>query len=291
MGLSAQVSPNGRVKAEKFSDHITVSYKQNGKWQEIYTAEFPGINGGDTRSIKDDYIMLSGKRRHCTNKGKESAYSLQSGGVLFVRVYNDGVAFRKVGRESMGDKSETDVPITIPYYINNWMMNWTDGAESFYPKNRSFKQGDHLSYPALFEFPDHVFGLLTEADIRHDQAASSFYSLDGKNKFNIVHDKNEQNAKQSSWKLMIIGQLSDVVESTLVTDLSEPCKLTDTSWIEPGVVSWVYWAYNHGSNDLNIIKKYVDLAATLGLPYVLIDAEWDMMKDGKSIEDAVTRHP
>ncbi len=287
MGLSAQVSPNGRVKAEKFSDHITVSYKQNGKWQEIYTAEFPGINGGDTRSIKDDYIMLSGKRRHCTNKGKESAYSLQSGGVLFVRVYNDGVAFRKVGRESMGDKSETDVPITIPYYINNWMMNWTDGAESFYPKNRSFKQGDHLSYPALFEFPDHVFGLLTEADIRHDQAASSFYSLDGKNKFNIVHDKNEQNAKQSSWKLMIIGQLSDVVESTLVTDLSEPCKLTDTSWIEPGVVSWVYWAYNHGSNDLNIIKKYVDLAATLGLPYVLIDAEWDMMKDGKSIEDAV----
>ena len=103
----------------------------------------------------------------------------------------------------------------------------------------------------------------------------------------IVHDKNEQNAKQSSWKVMIIGQMSDVVESTLVTDLSEPCKLTDTSWIEPGVVSWVYWAYNHGSNDLNIIKKYVDLAATLRLPYVLIDAEWDAMKDGKSIEDAV----
>ena len=68
-------------------------------------------------------MMLSGKRRHCVNKGKESAYSLQSGGVLLVRVYNDGVAFRKVGRESMNDKSEIDVPITIPYYINNWMMN------------------------------------------------------------------------------------------------------------------------------------------------------------------------
>ncbi len=287
ISMSAQTSPNGKLKAEKFDDHITVSYKQNGKWQEIYTAEFKGINGGDTRNIKDDYMMLSGKRRHCVNKGKESAYSLQSGGVLLVRVYNDGVAFRKVGRESMNDKSEIDVPITIPYYINNWMMNWTDGAESFYPKNRSFKQGDHLSYPALFEFPNNVFGLLTEADIHHDQAASSFYSLDGKNKFNIVHDKNEQNAKLSSWKVMIIGQMSDVVESTLVTDLSEPCKLTDTSWIEPGVVSWVYWAYNHGSNDLNIIKKYVDLAATLRLPYVLIDAEWDAMKDGKSIEDAV----
>ena len=99
ISMSAQTSPNGRLKAEKFNDHITVSYKQNGKWQEIYTAKFDGINGGDTRSIKDDYMMISGKRLHCTNKGKESVYSLHSGGVLYVRVYNNGVAFRKVGRE------------------------------------------------------------------------------------------------------------------------------------------------------------------------------------------------
>lgn len=284
--LSAQVSPNGRIKAEKFSDHITVSYKQNGQWQEIYTAEFEGINGGDTRNIKEDYNMLAGKRLHCVNKGKESAYSLQSGGILRIRVYNDGVAFQKVGRESMNDKAEIPVPITIPYY-NSWMMNWSDGAEGFYPKNRQLKEGDRLSFPALFEFPNNVFALLTEANIHHDNAASSFYSLDGKNKFNIVTDQNEQFAQQSSWKVMIIGSLADVVESTLVTDVSDPRKLSDTSWIEPGVVSWVYWAYNHGSNDLNIIKKYVDMAATLHLPYVLIDAEWDEMKDGKTVVDAV----
>lgn len=284
--LSAQVSPNGRIKAEKFSDHITVSYKQNGQWQEIYTAEFEGINGGDTRNIKEDYNMLAGKRLHCVNKGKESAYSLQSGGILRIRVYNDGVALQKVGRESMNDKAEIPVPITIPYY-NSWMMNWSDGAEGFYPKNRQLKEGDRLSFPALFEFPNNVFALLTEANIHHDNAASSFYSLDGKNKFNIVTDQNEQFAQQSSWKVMIIGSLADVVESTLVTDVSDPRKLSDTSWIEPGVVSWVYWAYNHGSNDLNIIKKYVDMAATLHLPYVLIDAEWDEMKDGKTVVDAV----
>ena len=66
--------------------------------------------------------------------------------------------------------------------------------------------------------------------------------------------------------------------------MAEPSKITDTSWIQPGVVSWVYWAYNHGSNDYNIIKKYVDMAVALHLPYVLIDAEWDEMKDGKTIE-------
>ena len=280
------VSPNGRIKAVKSENHFTVSYKQNGKWTEIYTAKMEGINGGSTRNIKEDYQMLTGKRLHCTNKGKEAAFSLQSGGILRIRVYNDGVAFQKIGRESMDDKAETDVDIAIPFE-NSWIMNWTDGYEGFYPKNRSFKAGDHLSFPALFEFPHQVFALLTEANIHHDQAASSFYSVDGKNEFCIRHDKSEQTAQQSSWKVMMIGTLADVVESTLVTDLCDPCKLTDTSWIQPGVVSWVYWAYNHGSNDLNIIKKYVDFAAQLHLPYVLIDAEWDEMKDGKSIIDAV----
>ena len=87
--------------------------------------------------------------------------------------------------------------------------------------------------------------------------------------------------------MVIVGTLADIVESTLVTDVSEPCKLTDTDWIQPGVVSWVYWAYNHGSSDYQIIKKYVDMAAILHLPYVLIDAEWDEMRDGKTIEDAI----
>ena len=94
------------------------------------------------------------------------------------------------------------------------------------------------------------------------------------------------------WRVVIIGTLADIVESTLVTDVSEPTQYTDTSWIKPGVVSWIYWAYNHGSNDYNIIKKYVDMAVTLHLPYVLIDAEWDEMdkiasNEGKTIEDAV----
>lgn len=33
----------------------------------------------------------------------------------------------------------------------------------------------------------------------------------------------------------MIGSLSDVVKSTLVTDVSEPNKISDTSWIMPGL--------------------------------------------------------
>lgn len=91
----------------------------------------------------------------------------------------------------------------------------------------------------------------------------------------------------SPWRVAIIGSLADVVESTLITDVSEPCRLTDVSWIKPGVVSWIYWAYNHGSNDYQIVKKYIDFAADFHLPYMLIDAEWDEMANGGNVEDAL----
>ena len=83
--------------------------------------------------------------------------------------------------------------------------------------------------------------------------------------YRVCPDQNEvalDGEWHTPWRVAMIGSLADVVQSTLVTDVSEPCKLTDTSWIQPGVVSWVYWAYNHGSNDYNIIKMYVDFAAT-----------------------------
>ena len=150
-------------------------------------------------------------------------------------------------------------------------------------------------YPALIEPADGVFVLITEANIEKGQSASCLYN-DGES-YRVVEAERMAVAGETSdhkiasgktpWRVAIVGTLADVVESTLVTDVSEPCKIADTSWIQPGTVSWIYWAYNHGSNDYEIIKKYVDMAVTLGLPYVLIDAEWDEMKDGKTIEDAL----
>ena len=127
--------------------------------------------------------------------------------------------------------------------------------------------------------------MITEANIGRGQSAS--YLINDGEWFRVTPAEMQAVMTQTPWRVVIIGSLKDVVQSTLVTDVSDPCQLTDTSWIHPGVVSWIYWAYNHGSNDYDIIRKYVDMAATLHLPYVLIDAEWDEMKNGKTIEDAI----
>ena len=167
-------------------------------------------------------------------------------------------------------------------------MKWTDRYEGFFPKNRETKEGERYGYPALFEYENNVFALLSESNIGKNCAASSFYATSQSNHYLIRPDGKAVEGDQT----LIIGSLNDVVESTLITDNSQPCALDDVSWIKPGVASWIYWAYNHGSNDINIIRKYIDLAVKMKLPYVLIDAEWDEMpkiasNQGKTIEDAV----
>ena len=301
-------SPNGRLTVTSSGTVMTVCWQQQPVL-EIQT----GASLQDFQlvgQVTADYQMLSGKQRHCTNKANE-----YRGNGMTLRVYNDGIAFRNEGNEG----NEGQVVYRIPEGTRRWMQQWCDSYEGFFPCDTTYKVkpvpsysgisksaegwNNRWGYPALLEVRGKrsevrgkrseargerpVYALITEANIEKGQSASCLYN-DGE-LFRVVEAEhvNGKTVDHSPWRVVIVGELKDVVESTLVTDVSEPCKIEDTSWIQPGVVSWIYWAYNHGSNDYNIIKKYVDMAATLHLPYVLIDAEWDEMMDGKTIEDAL----
>lgn len=241
------------------------------------------------RPVKDDYTMLAGKRLHCTNEANEYQTLLSDGSRLVVRLYNDGLAFRYelTGLTGLSAPQE-QTTYRIPDGTRRWMQQWSEGYEGFFPLSTINMEKGRWGYPSLLQPADDVFALITEANIERRQSASCLFS-EG-DLFRVTPDENTVPLTgdwHTPWRVVIVGSLADVVASTLVTDVSEPCRLKDTGWIQPGVVSWIYWAYNHGSNDYNIIKKYVDMAVTLHLPYVLIDAEWDEMKDGKTIEDAV----
>ncbi len=283
------VSPNGNLSVTAKNGQFAISYQGQQVLQMKAAEAVAPLKRQKPKKVKTDYRMLAGKRSHCVNEANE--YRV---GPMTLRLYNDGLAFR------YETPVKEQAAYIIPEGMKRWMQQWCDSYEGFYPLSTTCKQKAVPSYgrqykdaegncvrwgyPALLEPRDGVFALLTEANIEHGQSASSLYN-DGE-VYRVVPDEGA-NLSHTPWRVVIVGTLADVVQSTLVTDVSEPCRLEDTSWIQPGVVSWIYWAYNHGSNDYNIIRKYVDMADTLKLPYVLIDAEWDNMKDGKTIEDAV----
>ncbi len=302
------VSPNGKLSLTEKGEGWVMSYE--GKTLlEMPSIGLEGMKvSGKLRlngKVKADYQMLSGKRSHCVNEANEFIAPMGQDARVVVRLYNDGLAFRyelNDGRNALLPKENTTYRIAEG--TRRWMQQWADSYEGFFPLVTSYKVEPVFSYsgtfksadgynirwgyPCLLEPADGMFALISEANIERRQSASCLYN-DGE-MFSVVPDKNEvaiSGAWHSPWRVVIAGRLADVVQSALITDVSEPSQVEDVSWIHPGVVSWVYWAYNHGSNDYNIIKKYTDMAATLKLPYVLIDAEWDQMLDGKTIEDAV----
>ena len=287
-------SPDGQLAVRQAGSGLSLYYEGNHLIDITSLGLDANIHPTMTfvRHLKEDYTMLSGKRLNCSNEANE--YSLD--GKVTVRIYNDGVAYRSE------TPTQNAPEYLIPEGTRRWMQQWTDSYEGFFPLTTSYKTepipnysgvsksaegwNNRWGYPALLEPADGLYCLITEANISKGQSASCLYN-DGEC-YRVVKDKETNPAQQPTpWRLVIAGPINKVVESTLVTDVSAPNTLDDTRWIKPGVVSWIYWAYNHGSNDYNIIKQYVDLAVALRLPYVLIDAEWDGMKDGKTIEDAI----
>ena len=312
------VSPNGKLSLAAAGEGLRLSY-QNQPVLDIPEVGFEGVSAKPAftfvRKVKADYCMLAGKRLHAINEANEYETALGKAGKMVVRLYNDGLAFRYELTQVSGAMPKEKTIYRIPEGTKRWIQQWTDAYEGFFPLTTSyqtkpvrsfsgtFKSADgwniRWGYPALLEPRDGVFALISEANIERRQSASCLYN-DGE-LYRVTPDANTLNISDdwhTPWRVAIVGGLADIVESTLITDVSEPCRLTDTSWIHPGVVSWIYWAYNHGSDDYNIICKYIDMAATLHLPYMLIDAEWDRMGgngragearegDGKTVEDAV----
>ena len=309
LAVNAQkmTSPNGKLSAKTINQKLVVNY---GKQKALELVLDQNAGGWQfVRKVNDDYQMLEGKRLHCINNANEYQTAVGKESRIVMRLYNDGIAFRYEYSNLKNQKHpDEQTAYIIPEGTKRWMMQWSDGYEGFYPMTTTANVktlggfggameqktiNTHWGYPLLMESADGVFALITEANIERQQSASSLFN--NGEVFSVKQDQNDvllNGNWHTPWRVAIIGKLADVVESTLVTDVSEPSKLTDANWIKPGVVSWIYWAYNHGSNDYNIIKKYVDMAVTLKLPYVLIDAEWDEMdkvasNEGKTIEDAV----
>lgn len=298
IGWNATVSAD-TVKA------FTISYKGSDVLTLADYGQSTKDGGGEklvlrnvsaSKHIVEEYAMLCGKSLNCTNEANEVVFSFNDEigreQRMVVRLYNDGVAFR-YELDNMQHTRVVDDRTTyiIPEGTRRWIQRWTEPYEEFFPLTTTGEgQNRHWGYPALIQSSDSAWALISEAGIERYHSASSLRNDEDVSRYKVMLDNNEQNMTGtwvSPWRVVMVGELNEIVESTLITDVSAPCRIDDTSWIEPGSVSWVYWAYNRGSKDFQIVKRYIDMAYELKLPYILIDWEWDIMGNGGTITDAL----
>ncbi len=209
----------------------------------------------------------------------ETICPLEPGVNVEFKIRNDGVAFRYL-------EGEIQTAYLVPDGTPRWLGRYSyTGYETLFPKSTSAESGTWI-YPALLEYSDGVFGFIAEAGIERGHSCSHLL-CNGSDRYFIETTDSLTHYDVTPWRFVGVGSLSDVVASTMIEDLSPECALEDVSWVKPGVSSWIYWAYNHGSKDYGTICDYIDLAAEMGWPYCLVDWEWPDMEGGKTIEDVM----
>ena len=166
-----------------------------------------------------------------------------------------------------------------PSYEEHYLQNIPVGTVS------PLKSG--WVYPALFKTND-TWVLITEAALDGtycgtrliNDSASSVYSIgfaDPREVFTGGGYLPVNNKRWlTPWRIITIGSLKTIAESTLGTDLAPAAITIDHSFIKPGKASWS-WI---NSKDDNITfteqQKYIDYAADMRWQYCLVDAAWDV---------------
>lgn len=319
-------SPNGKIKLALLNKQsgdlgewfLKVNYVNQNKRSEIipqislglsrsdqeFSKELKFLKAGKPQFINEKYTALHGKRSQCSNVASEVVVSLESPNKtklnLILRAYNDGITFRYEFPEKSGTFVIKDelTSYNIPENTKRWMEKWDMANEALYTliKDKSVQQT--WSYPALFNSADSTsWFLIHEADVDRNCCASKLSNVFDKSSYKITFpDPGDGNGDpqptiilpwKSPWRVIIIGGLSDIVESTLIEDVSTPSVITNTDWIKPGIASWNYWSSNHGTKDFKIVCEFADLAAAMNWPYTLLDWEWDQMSNGGNLEDAI----
>ncbi len=298
---------------------LQVNYNNNGttpiipvmnlglvRSDQDFSKDLQFIKTGKARLISSNYSTLHGKRSRCTNSANEITVVFQNPGStklnVIIRAYNDGIAFRYEFPEKDGKYVVKDelTSYFIPDSTKRWLEKYNPANEGLYSEMKDGSIQNDWCYPALFSTPDSAcWFLIHEAGVNRNYCGSKLTNYGDKNSYKITFP-DEWNGRgtgevlptislpwKSPWRLVIIGGLNDVVESTLVDDVSTPSVITDTKWIKPGVASWNYWSDNHGTRDYQTVCKFADLAADMGWDYTLLDWEWDTMGNGGKLEDAL----
>ena len=216
---------------------------------------------------------------------------------LLVRAFNDGVAFRYEFPEQNDWKTyilteeNTHFRMTgDPKVLTLFLPSYTTSHEGTYTslKLSEVKEDTLMDMPTLFEFPGQVYMAITEAALvdyagmylmRHngvltsqlsplrDQSASREGQSSVKVKATLPH--------RTPWRvLMISDRVGALIESNILTNLNEPCKIKDLSWLKPGMSTFPWWngtvvsdtSFTHG-NNFETNKYYIDFCARNGIEF------------------------
>lgn len=270
--------------------------------------------------VEARYELLTGKRRQNLYRANRHVYELQTAAGarmdVEIQVSNDGLALRyvfpetdsrvhRISREATSFNFRADArsflqPLAPPR--SGW--NETNPSyEEYYDRDQPVgtlsSQGGPYVFPALFRSGED-WVLITEAGIGRQYCGSRLRAQRRSSEYLIDFPTELENSghgpatPQSTlpwttpWRVVAVGSLKTLVESTLGTDLAEPAPAKARLSVDgPGKASWSWPLLGDDQTVVPVQKQFIDYAAQMKWGYTLVDAGWDRQIGYDGLEELV----
>jgi alpha-glucosidase len=259
-----------------FKNHLIISKPIYREGTEQYS-----LVVGKTKNVKEIFHELLIPIKDEVSKRKIN---------FVVRVFNDGIGFRYEFPDDTENHSFvlTDEKTTFNFSSNTtlrtlFLPNYTSSHEGLYHtiSLKDVKEDTLMDLPTLFETPDHIFVGVTEANLLN-YAGMYLSKQNGVLRTTLSPLPNQTEIKvkanlphHSPWRVFLISdRIGALIESNIITNLAEPQKLGDVSWIKPGKTTFPWWngnvvpdTINAPGNNFVTNKYYIDFCARNNIQY------------------------
>jgi alpha-glucosidase len=249
-------------------------------------------------SFNETWNTVNGKNKTVLNHYNGSVFHLRNANnqefTLEIKMYDAGFAYRFLFPEGFADITEnSDIDFGGDYTF--WAYNGEN--HNVGPVKLSEYENSAVRNPVVFKTGTNNYFAIHEAAI-FEHAPFVLTNRKGETRFSLTQFvETGGKAAKTSWRAFILGKTpGDLIESDLLVNLNEPCKIEDVSWIKPGraVWDWRVWGYTaadgfeYGLNTKSH-KRFIDFAAENNIQYLLIDADWYGSEFSEKSDPTTTR--
>ncbi len=267
------------------------------------------VKGSRRSSVDEQWSQPWGENKRIRDKHNSLIVDLENReGVclaLEFRAFDDGVAFRYIYDVPSVDTVEVTDELTefrftedavswsIPASFDTYeylyrKMNLSEVENANTPFTLVRPDGLHLSVheAALVDFPEMV--------LRRDSALCFKADLSPLKKGEVLKARVSSGFKTPWRTLQVSRDAVGLVNSSMILNLNDPCKIEDTSWIKPMKYIGVWWGMHlgienwqgkyHGATTRRAME-YIDFAAENNIQGVLFEGWNDAWRGSAALAD------